>query len=70
MTYKSALYELKQEDLDVVCGGVDVPLPIIQIAVIVRSSYQTITQHESHLDVITNNVLRVSRPIGPPIGND
>ncbi|WP_407120056.1 hypothetical protein [Bradyrhizobium sp. STM 3561] len=51
MAYKGALYELNEQDIDRVSAGQS-----IHIAIVVRSSDQTITQTGgSQLDVITNN---------------
>lgn len=51
MAYKRALYDLNERDIDMVSAGRS-----IHIAIVVRSSDQTITQTGgSQLDVITNN---------------
>jgi len=51
MAHKRELYDLKQEDLDMVSAG-----QIHLIAIVVRSSDQTIMQGGgSQLDVIVNN---------------
>jgi hypothetical protein len=51
MASKNSLRELREEDLDNVAAG-----HISRIAVVIRSSDQTITQTSgSQLDVITNN---------------
>jgi len=65
MAYKRALYDLKQEDLDMVSGGQ--PLHIMHIAIVVGcTSDQTVTQTGgSELTVITHDVLRVDHAIGP-----
>lgn len=51
MAYKSALFDLNERDIDMVSAGQS-----IHIAIVVRSSDQTITQTGgSQLDLITNN---------------
>lgn len=51
MASKRALYDLNERDIDIVSAGQS-----IHIAIVVRSSDQTITQTGgSQLDVITNN---------------
>jgi hypothetical protein len=54
-------HELQEQDLDKVAAGLRRQ---VQIAVVVRSSDQTVTQTGSHLDVIVNNIPLISRPLG------
>jgi hypothetical protein len=60
MDSKNSLREFPEEDFDKVAAG-----QTNHIAIVIRSSDQTIIQTGgSQLDVITNNVQRVSHPIG------
>ena len=53
------IYELQEQDLDKVSGG----QLSLNVAVVVRSSDQQITQTGNQLDVVVNNRLLVHRPI-------
>jgi hypothetical protein len=64
MASENSLYDLREEDLDRVSAGTH----INRIAIVVRTSDQTITQTSgSQLDVITNNNWIIqAKPIGKP----
>jgi hypothetical protein len=63
MASENSLYDLREEDFDRVSAGTH----INRIAIVVRTSDQTITQTSgSQLDVWTNDHQIISKPIGKP----